>query len=228
MKNLGVICGLTQEADCLGVFPAGQRPSIKCSGASTGRALALARQLTAEGCRGLLSFGTAGGLAADLKPGAVIVPQSVAVDDGRVYETSEPWRDSVLRGLAGGDVIDTRTMAGSDAVVSTVAAKRALAEETNAVAVDMESHAVARAAQEAGVPFLVIRAVADPVGRTIPDWVLGNITEAGDPRRGAILAGLLKNPWELPALIGLAVDNGKAIAALGRVAGRLGPSFGLE
>ena len=228
MKNLGVICGLTQEADCLGVFPTDQRPSVRCSGARTERALALARQLTAEGCRGLLSFGTAGGLTADLKPGAVVIPQSVAVDDGRVYETSEPWRDSVLRGLAGAETIDTRPMAGSDAVVATVIAKRALAVKTDAVAVDMESHAVALAAQEAGVPFLVIRAVADPVGRMIPGWVLGNITEAGDPRYGAILAGLLKNPWELPALIGLAGDNRKAIAALGRVAGHLGPSFGLE
>ena len=88
--------------------------------------------------------------------------------------------------------------------------------------------AVAAAAEEAGVPFLVIRAVADPVGQAIPDWVLGNITEAGDPRYGAILAGLLKNPWDLPTLIGLAGDNGKAITALRRVAGHLGPSFGLE
>ena len=176
----------------------------------------------------MLSFGTAGGLTADLKPGAVVIPQSVAVDDGRVYETSEPWRDSVLRLLAGGEVIDTRTMAGADAVVATLAAKRALAARTDAVAVDMESHAVARAAQEAEVAFLVIRAVADPAGQAIPDWVLGNITEAGDPRYGAILAGLLKNPWDLPALIGLAGNNRTAIAALRRVAGHLGPSFGLE
>ena len=228
MKNLGVICGLTREADCLGVFPADQRPSVRCSGARSRRAFALARQLTAEGCRGLLSFGTAGGLTADLKPGAVVVPQTIAADDGRVYDTSEPWRDSVLRGLADGESIDTRTMAGSDAVAATVAAKRALAAQTGAVAVDMESHAVAAAAREAGVAFLVIRAVADPVGRTIPDWVLGKISEDGDPRYGTILAGLLKNPWDLPALIGLAGDNGKAIAALRRVAGRLGPSFGLE
>ena len=228
MNDLGVICGLTPEADCLGVFPADQRPSVRCSGARTQRAFDLARQLTAEGCRGLLSFGTAGGLTADLKPGAVVIPQSVAVDDGRVYETSEPWRDSVLRGLADAEAIDTRTMASTDAVVTTVAAKRALAAQTDAVAVDMESHAGAAAAEEAGVPFLGIRAVADPVGQAIPDWVLGNITEAGDPRYGAILAGLLKNPWDLPTLIGLAGDNGKAITALRRVAGHLGPSFGLE
>ena len=106
--------------------------------------------------------------------------------------------------------------------------KQRLHANTGALACDMESHAVAAAAEEAGVPFLVIRAVADPVGQAIPDWVLGNITEAGDPRYGAILAGLLKNPWDLPTLIGLAGDNGKAITALRRVAGHLGPSFGLE
>ena len=54
------------------------------------------------------------------------------------------------------------------------------------------------------------------------------IAEAGDPRYGAILTGLLKNPWDLLTLISLAGDNGKAITALRRVAGHLGPSFGLE
>ena len=183
--------------------------------------------MTAEGYRGLLSFGTAGGLTADLKPGAVVIPQSVAVDDGRVYETSEPWRDSVLRGLADAEAIDTRTMTSTDAVVTTVAAKRALAAQTDAVAVDMESHAVAAAAEEAGILFLAIRAVADPASRAIPAWVTGKISENGTPSYGAILAGLAMHPWEVPGLFRLKSDSKRALISLRSVAGRLGPLFGL-
>ncbi len=116
-------------------------------------------------------------------------------------------------------------MAGSATIVATADAKHALGLETSAVAVDMESHAVGRAAEEGGVPFLVVRVVADPVSRAIPEWLLGSIGEDGGTRYGAVLSGLVGHPWDLPALIGLAGNNKKAMAALRRVAGLAGPLF---
>ncbi len=228
MVRLGVITGLAQEADCLDVFPAGDRPLARCAGARTERAYELSRDLIGASCRGLLSFGMAGGLRADLKPGALIIASSVVAPDGRVFETSKPWLERVLETL-GGDaaVISTGAIAGSDWVVATPAAKRNLAKDTAAAAVDMESHAVAAAAEEAGVPFLAIRAVADPAGRAIPAWVPGHISENGVPKYGAILAGLATHPWDLPGLIRLKGDSGRAVRSLRRVAGRLGPLFGL-
>jgi adenosylhomocysteine nucleosidase len=46
--------------------------------------------------------------------------------------------------------------------------KRALAEASGAIAVDMESAAIAQAAAKAGVPFLVIRAVSDRADEDLP------------------------------------------------------------
>ena len=57
---------------------------------------------------------------------------------------------------------------GSERIVATAADKRALFEATGAQAVDMESHEVAAVAAAAGLPFLVIRALADPYDQVIP------------------------------------------------------------
>ena len=64
--------------------------------------------------------------------------------------------------------------------------------------------------------------------RAIPAWVPGHISENGVPVYGAILAGLATHPWDLPGLIRLKRDSGRAVRSLRRVAGRLGPSFGFE
>ncbi len=230
MDRPGVITGLAQEADCLDVFPADQRPLARIAAARPAKAAALAGEMISSGCKALLSFGMAGGLSPDLKPGAVIVASSVKAPDGTVFETSRPWLETV-RDVIGEDAsvaISTGAIAGSDRVVATSAAKRALAEETGAVIVDMESHAVAKAAADGGAAVLAIRAVADPVDRAIPAWVLGKISDSGRPRTGAILAGLALRPWSLAALIALKGDSDRALASLRRVAGRLGPSFGFE
>ncbi len=220
--------GLAREADCLNVFPSAQRPLVRISGARTERAYAQSLELIAEGCQGLVSFGTAGGLTPDLEPGAVIIAEKVVTADGRNFQTSEPWRRRFLEAAGGAGTGAPMAIAGSDRVVASSDAKRALAADLSAVAVDMESHAVGRAAEEAGLPFLVVRAVADPVGRAIPKWLLGCITEEGGTRHGAVVSGLLGNPWDLPALIGLAGESTKAIRSLRRVARRVGPFFGFD
>jgi len=226
VERLGVITGLAQEADCLDVFPAAARPPVGIAAASPAKAAALAGEMASGGCKALLSFGMAGGLRADLTPGDVVVTSSVVAPDGTIFETSKPWLETVRAALGEEEGVTVAAMAGSERAVATPEAKRALAGKTGASAVDMESHAVARVAAEAGVAFLVIRAVADPVDRAIPSWVLGNISENGAPQYGAILAGLAMHPWDLPGLIRLKRDSDRAVRSLRRVAGRLGPSFG--
>ena len=226
MDRPGVITGLAQEADCLDVLPFGERPPVGIAAARPANAAALAGEMISSGSKALLSFGMAGGLSADLKAGAVIVASSVIAPDGTVFETSVSWLEKV-RAVIGEDAT-IAAIAGSDAVVASPEAKRALAEDTGAIAVDMESHAVARVAAAEGAAFLIIRAVADPVDRAIPAWVLGKISDAGRPRTGAILAGLALRPWDLAALVGLKGDSDRALASLRRVAGRLSPSFGFE
>jgi len=224
MSRIGIITGLAEEADCLDVFAANERPLIGVAAAQPEKAEILAAEMISGGCQALLSFGMAGGLAAEVASGDVIVASSVVAPEGQTYETSTPWCQGVLERL--GDNASIGVVAGSGTVVDSPAAKTDLASATGAVIVDMESQAVAVAAADAGIPFLVIRAVADPVDGAIPAWLTGNISETGTPKYLPIMAGLAMHPWDLPGLLRLKGDSGRAITSLRRVAGRLGPLFG--
>jgi len=231
LTRLGVITGLARETDCLDVFDAATRPLVRCAGARPERTERLARELVDAGCLGLLSFGIAGGLVDGMATGTVVVADGVVAPGGRVYPTSESWRRGLMEGLLAGlgaAAPLVAPLAGVETVVATEAAKRALAAETSAVAVDMESHRAAAVADAAGLPFLVIRAVSDPVTRPIPAWLAGrSVAEDGTVRHGAVLLGLAARPWAFPALLGLRRDSARALAALRRVAGLAGPRFGL-
>jgi hypothetical protein len=90
----------------------------------------------------------------------------------------------------------------------------------------MESGAVAEACVAAGKPFAVLRAVADPMNRAIPDYALQGLKEDGTTDVMPVLLGLLRRPATLPALLGLARDSRAALASLGSAARLLGPTLG--
>ena len=175
---------------------------------------------------GLVSFGIAGGLRPDLASGTVVVADSVIAPDGRALETAEAWRRGLVAACGSAGMV-IAAVAGSERIVGEVAEKRALAVATGAAAVDMESHAVAAAAVEAGVPVLVVRAVADTAARRLPEWVAACVAADGSRRWGGIAAAVFRNPGDLGAMMALAADSARALAALRGVAGRAGPLFGL-
>lgn len=219
MTPVGVVTGLTAEADCLGRAAgtdADGALAFFTSGGNADRAYAGAKDLLAQGCGGLISFGLAGGLAAELEPGDIVIADRVVLPDGRAITSDGDWRARWLAAAPPG--IREATIAGSDTVVATAAAKQDLALRTGAAAVDMESHAVARAADEAARPWIALRAIADPAGRGIPAPALAGQAEDGSIRPLAVLVKLATQPWQVPALIRLAADSAAGFAALRRVA----------
>src|ERR1044072_9023076 len=114
---------------------------VVCGGGGKHLEKSLARAMAA-GCKGLISFGVAGGLAPGLKPGTCIIGSSV-IDEGDERPTDERWSqrlrriipDTVYGPLLG--VREPSALAGD---------KCALHQKTGAIGVDMESHVVARAA----------------------------------------------------------------------------------
>jgi hypothetical protein len=96
----------------------------------------------ARGCSGIISFGTAGGLAPDLEPGALIVAQSVCGPFGTL-PTDDAWSARIVEAFAGtplARITRRGPMAGVTAPVKSEADKRSLHSSTGALAVDMESH----------------------------------------------------------------------------------------
>ena len=222
MRPLGVVVGYRAEARCL----VGPDLRVLCSGADPEHAHAAARHLCDEGVAGLVSFGLAGGLAADLVPGDLLLPQAVVLPDGGRIATEAAWRDRLAATLerAGLGTRDA-PVAGSERIVATGDAKRALAAQTGAVAVDMESHGVAEVAARARLPFLIVRAVADRSDQVIPHAARGAIDANGNVRHLALLGRLIGRPWEIGALLALGRSSGRGLATLSRVAA-LAPGLG--
>jgi hopanoid-associated phosphorylase len=217
--KLGIVVGIEMEADCLRpAFPAAAPPLIAISGANSARAGAAAQALVEEGAQYLLSFGLAGGLDPRRRPGTLVVASSVIAPDSRRFACDAGWRKRLIGAGRDGPPLLIAELAGSDAPVAGPPDKRRLFETTRAAAVDMESHVVAAVAARAGLPFLAVRAIADPADRTIPRAALAGVAPDGRQRPLAVLVHLLGRPWETVALLRLALDSRAALAVLRRVA----------
>ncbi|WP_374656258.1 nucleoside phosphorylase [Dongia sp.] len=166
--------------------------------------------LVQEGVTALLSFGIAGALDPSLKPGDLIIADAVQLADGRTIACDEAWQQQVRDRIGGLEGL----IAGRSVAAATRAEKGVLFKSSGALAVDMESHHVAEVASRHGLPFLVIRAVADTAEDTLPQAALVGLNEEGRPAIGAVLLSLLKKPWQLPALIRVALRSRTAMAAL--------------
>ena len=224
MRRLGIITGLISETHCLSGLSG---PLVRCDGMGPARAAEAARGLVSEGCCALVSFGIAGGLAPALAAGTVVLADAVLVPGGERFPTDAIWRTRLLGLLHGHVPTAGGIMIGSDVVIEGIDGKRRLHEDTGAVAVDMESHAVARVATEAGLPFLVLRAISDPADGRIPPAAMAGVDAKGGSRSWAVLAALLRRPGDLPALLRLRRDSAAAKAVLRRVASIAGPGFGV-
>ena len=59
-----------------------------------------------------------------------------------------------------------------------------------------------------------MRAVSDPACRALPKVAAGALDADGRPRIASVLAGVLRSPADLPALVSAARDSRAALAAL--------------
>lgn len=222
MSRVGFVTGLAAEAEVLrrsiAETTSDSELLVACAGADSARARRAAEALVETGAAALVSYGIAGGLAPGLEAGAVVLAESVFLPDGGTLATDDPWRRRLIDLAADrGDAVSVGHLIGSDRALRGVAEKRRVHEAGGAVAVDMESHAVAAVARDARVPFLVLRAVADPAARPLPLAVEGSITPEGQPRPGWVAARLAVRPWEVPGVLRLRRDAMAALRALGRV-----------
>lgn len=210
-----VIVGLAFEAR----IAAGSGLPIICSGDGRNLTLDLKRAI-ATGCRGLVSFGVAGGLDPELKPGTCVVASAIVTGVVR-HETDRPWSQKLLAAMPGAV---HGVLAGVDGPVCSPVRKRALNRETGAVAVDTESHVVARAAASHGLPMTAIRVVADPAHRALPELALTAIRADGTTDVLAVLRSVMRRPHQLPALLRTALDARAARATLLRGRSLLEPA----
>ena len=160
----------------------------------------------------LVSFGIAGALSPSLKPGDIVLSTEV-VDDDRNWLSSERLRP-VISDLALELAAFEGPVLGARMVLSTKADKRRAFETTGAIAVDIESVVVARAAAALGIPFVVLRAIADTAARELPPAALVPLQDDGKPALAQVLGSVMRRPRQLPNLLGVAREARLALAAL--------------
>jgi len=173
-------------------------------------------EAVARGCAGIVSFGTAGGLARDLAPGTLIVASSVCSALGEI-PTDPDWSARIATAL-GATALAAKLrrgpMAGVGAPLIGAADKAALHASTGALAVDMESHLAGAIAGSNGLPFAVIRAIVDPAWRTLPSAATAGLRDDGTTAIVPILRELARQPSQLGGLLRVAADARAARASL--------------
>lgn len=227
MSRVGIVAGLAREARALAPEigrSAGTRRTrihplaealLTVSGMGWEAALEGSKALVAAGATALASVGTAGALDPALECGAIVLPEEVVSFESPPVPADPRWR-WVLAGalpreqVYGGRLLGTRRPLGSR--LDKAIARR----ETRAVAVDMESAAVARVAADAGVPFVAVRVIVDTAGEDLPRAVVA-ASGGTHPSLPRLLAGLIRAPADLGALIRLARRFRAACAVLASI-----------
>ena len=213
-----VVVGMAFEAR----IAAGLGVPIVCGGDGQNLATSLSRAMAA-GCGGLISFGVAGGLAPELTPGTCVIGSAI-LDDTTELPADSRWAQRLMKIIPGAVL---GPIAGVREPVAHASDKRALHQRTGALAVDMESHVVARAAAHHGVPLAAIRVVIDPAERTIPRSALAGTKPDGTVDPLGIVRSLARYPRDIFGLIQMAFDARAARATLVRGSALLGPGLGL-
>lgn len=145
-----------------------------------------------------ISCGLAGALSGTLRTGDLVLATAVRDDTGDVIAADPGLVAAALARLAGTGAV-TGELVSTSAVATTCADKRALAR-TGAIAVDLETWTVARAAARAGIPWLALRVVLDPLDLDLPAFV-------AEPRASYVAPALryaLRGPRGALGLVDLA------------------------
>ncbi len=186
------------------------------SGPGAARAAAAAARAVDGGASLLVSWGFAGGLDATLAPGAVVVPKRVVQVGASPLAVDTSWH-AKLATLADAFVLEQRDLLTVPAALESADAKRAAAAATNAVAVDMESAAIAAAAAQARVPFVALRVVVDAAADALPRGAEQWIDAQGNRRLAPTLrAAVSMRQWR--PLLNLAQRYRTATGVLDRLA----------
>lgn len=227
-----IACGMKREA----VWLAREGVVVVAGGGDPAR-LEQLLEVHAGGARAVLSMGLAGGLAPRLEAGEWVVgtvapsgserrewsvgagasrsgPLRIAAEavaTGQQTERNRDWINRLARTLPGAVL---GRIHADGRMVTTAAEKHDLHIASRAIACDMESHVAARVAARHDLPFAVARVVCDPAGRTLPHAARVGMADDGGVALGRVLLSVLTRPWQIPALIGIARDVGRARASL--------------
>ena len=214
-----VACGLALEAR----IAAGRGVTSVAGGVDALRLAAELENQVARGACAILSFGIAGALAPDLETGDCVVARGV-IAASRHWHCDDAWTARLRARLSASQLGD---VAACDRPLASAVQKHALFEKTHALAVDTESHVAANVAVAHGLPFAVVRVIADTAARALPAAAGIALKSGGRVDVGGVLRSIVAAPSQMPLLARTARDARMAFAILRRVREALGDDLAL-
>ena len=189
------------------------------SGAGQENARQAAETLISKGVVRMISWGCAAALQASLKPGDLVLAESCSDINDMGFECSnKDWVKHAESIIAHPIVVHVGRMAGSRDVISSTEGKAAIGAKTGAIALDMESCAIAEVARLNQMPFLTVRAIADSMTLDLPKAVAYAVNQDGEVSLIKLLFYVAKHPVELIGLVRLGWAFAAAKATLKCVA----------
>jgi adenosylhomocysteine nucleosidase len=226
LNGLGIVSALTAESRLLG---ASNRRDQTLSALADGTLLVVtgmgraaaergAQRLVAEGARALMSFGLAGGLDPALVAGTLLLPEEVISPGDGVLPAAREWRERLSGAVAASCTVCGGKLLTCLEPIASPADKAIAFRQSAAVAVDLESYAVAAVAARHGLPFLAVRAIADTARDGLPRSLTVVAAGAADVPVGRLLGALVRAPGDVPGFIRLVRRYSAARRALKIVA----------
>ncbi len=152
----------------------------------------------------IVSAGFCGGLQPQVRRGDIVMANNVADLEGRRLAIDLRMSPESLAGLRG---VHVGRMLTVDRIIRTPAEKRELGQQHHALAVDMETSAVAETCASENVRFLAIRIVSDAIDDELPpdlDRLIQQPTTVG--RLGAALGAIVNRPSSIKDMLKLKED----------------------
>lgn len=175
------------------------------SGMGVKNAAIASQELINHGSTRLISWGCASALNPSLRPGDLVIPQTIITATQERLTLSTPWLNHVVKMLAKFNP-NTGVLVESNVIITTSLAKKALYKQHKAIALDMESGSIAQIARKNKIPMLAIRSIVDSANINLPKAINYSLNEQGDFRLLKLFEFLLTHPAELPELIKLACN----------------------
>ena len=230
---LGIVVALQTEARSLGSLPLTASTMVHLStstllyiaGMGAKQAQLAAEALMAKNVSALLSWGCAGALHSKLSPGSLVVPKMVIYPEKGIFSADKGWHNRLSNRLADQFEIFTEPLVQSTSTLRSRAEKLDFFQQNKAIAVDMESASVAKAAVEADLPFMAIRAIVDPFEQNVPPSFFKAISQRGRLQPFHLLANLARRPADLLILNQLRRNFNAARNTLTTVASLVGEDF---
>jgi adenosylhomocysteine nucleosidase len=193
---------------------------LAVSGMGASAAARSATALVGAGATALASWGMAGGLDPALAAGTIFLPDEVISPDGATVATARDWRERLASALATQHPVTQGRLLTSRTAIGSPAEKATLFRTTGAVAVDMESLAVAEVASAHQLPFIAVRVIVDSAADALPQAVTAAADNEGHLQIWRLIGALARTPADLAPLLRLARRYraaNRSLAAVARV-----------